>query len=306
MRSLILSMSVLIFIFTGCKAKDFFQQPSVTVVDYELTAPPGEYTYLLMTCDIKNNDSHDGEAKNVTYKVTVEGVQSQDMTYSTPFTMKGGQTIQKKLPLTFVTADATALLMKIGGGSPLGYSVTGNIFAGTPLGDQDLPLNISGNADLTIDLNDFFLQPTITMDNTQGFVVTSIGSPPIPYVNPTGSPATVQINKTDVLNNDSHAVTVQKVIYTVNVNGAVSNKMTYTPVSPIPVAALETISINNLPITFNYTALLGVLNYIVSGTLYVNYTITGSVLVEADLGSGLIDFYVPLNTSGTNTMFVTP
>ena len=144
------------------------------------------------------------------------------------------------------------------------------------------------------------------MDNTQGFVVTSIGSPPIPYVNPTGSPATVQINKTDVLNNDSHAVTVQKVIYTVNVNGAVSNKMTYTPVSPIPVAALETISINNLPITFNYTALLGVLNYIVSGTLYVNYTITGSVLVEADLGSGLIDFYVPLNTSGTNTMFVTP
>ncbi len=309
MRKLCVFFAVILFVIFGCTANQLFQQPSITVIDYELKEPPGEYTYLLMECDIKNNDTHDGDVKKIDYRVTVEGVQSQQMTYSEQFTMGGSQTVRKKLPLTFLTADALPLLLKIGGGSPLNYAATGNILADTPLGEQNLDLNVSGSADLEIDLNDFFLQPTITMDETQGFQVTVLGSPAIPPFIP-ASPTTVIIKKTDVLNNDTREVLVKKVEYTVTIEGVQSQKMTHTPASAIAVAANgqagDTISIADLPLTFSYSALVAAVNFAVSGTYYVDYTIKGKVLIEADLGEGPVEFYVPLDTSGTNTIFVSP
>jgi LEA14-like dessication related protein len=308
MKRGILGLLSVILITAGCSLDSMFQQPQVTVIDYELVELPGDTTKLLIECDIKNMDSHDGDVKSVTYVAVIEGVTSLNMTYTTPFTMKGNQTLRMKLPLTLPTAEAALLLDKLNAGKSLNYTVTGKFTADTFLGTQELSLNVSGTAAVEVGIEDFFIQPFVEMNETEGFYVTDIGSPPPPF----GSNQPVKINIKEVIvsNKDAHNATVKQMVYTVNLEGVNSEKMTYTPSSPIPISNTGTpgaqIVMSNLPMNFSYASLIGVLNFAASGSYYVDYTIIGTVLIEADLGSGPIEFYLPVNTSGSNTLLVSP
>jgi LEA14-like dessication related protein len=300
-----LGLFLSVLLLSGCSLDSMFQQPQVTVIDYELVELPGETTKLLIECDVKNMDSHDGDVKSINYVAVIEGVTSESMTYNTPFTMLGNQTLRMKLPLTLPTADAALLLDKLNAGKSLSYTVTGKFTADTFLGTQELSLNISGSAFVDIGIEDFFLQPSVEMNETAGFYVTSLGNPPF-----FTQPITIEIKEVIVSNNDAHSASVKKMDYTVNIEGVNSQKMTYTPGTPIPIASAQSngaqIVMSNLPMNFSYTALIGVVNVAASGNYYVDYTIIGTVLIEADLGDGPLEFYLPINTSGSNTLLVSP
>jgi hypothetical protein len=310
----ILSLAFFITLY-GCSLQDMFQQPQVTVLGYELVELPGDQTKLLVECDVKNMDSHDGDVKTVTYTAVIEGVTSLAMTYSTPFTMKGNQTLRMKLPLTLNTADDYVLLDKMNAGKSLNFTVTGKFTADTFLGRQELNLNVAGSANVTAGLENFFTQPSVHMDESQGFRVTNLGSPASPGIpnlvppNP-GTPVQVNIKYTIVSNLDTNSATVKKVVYTVNMQGVNSDKMTNIPSTPIAIAATgqagSGIVLTNLPLNFNYTSFMGAIGLITGTNYYVNYTIKGTILVTANLGPSNIDFYLPLNTSGSNTILVSP
>ncbi|OHD56836.1 MAG: hypothetical protein A2Y33_12775 [Spirochaetes bacterium GWF1_51_8] len=301
-----------IFVFmlflAACSLDSMFQQPQVTVIDYELVELPGDNTKLLIECDVKNMDSHDGTVQSITYTAVIEGVTSQNMTYSSQFTILGNQTLRMKLPLTLPTADAALLLDKLNAGKSLSYTVTGKFTADTFLGIQELSLNISGSAFVEIGIEDFFIQPFIEMNESQGFYVTDLGSPPAPFGS--NQPVEIEIKEVIISNKDAHSATVKNMIYTVSIEGVNSQKMTYTPSSPIPISNTGTpgahITLSNLPMNFTYTSLYGVISLAASQNYYVDYTIIGTVTIEADLGDGPLEFVLPINTSGTNTILVSP
>lgn len=311
MKKIVFMMLVIFLTNAGCSLDDVFKQPRIAVIDYELIELPGEFTKMLIECDITNMDSHSGQVSSMKYTVDIEGVTSEAMTVNTNFTMDGNATIRIKLPLTLKTATAAPLLKKLNKGEALNYKVTGNFTANTILGVQTLSLDVSGSAQLKIGIEDFFEQPYIVMDENQGFEVTAIGSPPVPIVKPNGSPVEVVIKDVVVSNKDIHSAKILNVVYTVNIEGAKSQKMTndYSS-SPVSISAVgqigDQISLTNLPIQFAYSDLIPAIDIVGSKTnYYVAYTITGMFLAEADLGAGTNQqFYLPLNTSGTNTLFV--
>ena len=300
-----LGLFLSVLLFSSCSLDSMFQQPQVTVIDYELVELPGETTKLLIECDVKNMDSHDGDVKSINYVAVIEGVTSESMTYNTPFTMLGNQTLRMKLPLTLPTADAALLLDKLNAGKSLSYTVTGKFTADTFLGTQELSLNISGSAFVDIGIEDFFLQPSVEMNETAGFYVTSLGNPPF-----FTQPITIEIKEVIVSNNDAHSAAVKQMDYTVNIEGVNSQKMTYTPGTPIPIASAQSngaqIIMSNMSVNFPASALIGVVNVASSGNYYVDYTIIGTVLIEANLGTSNMQFYLPINTSGSNTLLVSP
>ena len=65
----------------------------------------------------------------------------------------------------------------------------------------------------------------------------------------------------------------------------------------------DSVSVPDLPINFDYTEMMNAITYPVPDPYYVIYTITGMVLVEADLGGVTMEFYVPLDASGENALF---
>ena len=304
MRKTLFTIITAALLFSSCSLDDFFDQPTVTVNSYELLEPPGSEVRLMMECNIKNNDSHDGDVKSIVYTVTLEGVESKQMTNTNAFTMNGGATITTNLAVTFTTSNALPLLLKIAGGQPLSFSVNGKFRADTFLGMKTLTLDTSGSSDLTVDLDDFFLQPVITMDESAGFVLTAVSL--------TGGSATIAIDTTYITNLDSHSATVIQVDYQVDIEGAQSKWMSTNLSSPIAIAASgdvgDSISMNDLPIT--YSAASGIttaIGFNITQFEYpVAYTITGKVLLESDLGDGAIQFWVPLNTSGSNTVCYVP
>lgn len=288
----------------GCSVDQMFQQPQVTVIGYELVGLPGENTDLLVECDIKNMDTHDGNVQSVNYTAVIEGVSSLGMTYSTPFTMKGSETVRMKLPLTIPTADAALLLDKLNAGKGLNFTVTGKIIADTFLGRQELTLNTSGTANVTIGIEDFFIQPWVNMNETKGFYVTSYTLPTLFDMN---GAVQIQIRETFVSNNDSHAASIKQMVYTVTIEGASSQKMTTNYSTPIPIAAAGSvnalITLTNLPISFTFLSLISKVPLLTNQlTNVVNYTIVGTAQVTSDLGSGAMDFYLPINLSGSNTI----
>ncbi|NPV02024.1 MAG: hypothetical protein HPY53_11650 [Brevinematales bacterium] len=304
-----LGLFLSVILLSSCSLDSMFQQPQVTVIDYELVELPGDTTKLLIECDVKNMDSHDGDVKSINYVAVIEGVTSESMTYNTPFTMLGNQTLRMKLPLTLPTADAALLLDKLNAGKSLSYTVTGKFTADTFLGTQELKLNISGSAAVDVGIEEFFQQPSVEMNETKGFLVTSIGSPGVPPLVP-ATPVVIQIKEVIVSNKDIHGAAVIKMDYTVNIEGVNSEKMSYTPSSPIPIASAQSngaqIVMSNMSVNFSYTSLLGVVSFTTVKTNHVDYTIIGTVLIEANLGTSNMQFYLPINTSGSNTLLVSP
>lgn len=252
-------------------------------------------------------DTHDGDVQSVTYTAVIEGVTSQAMTYSTPFTMKGSETVRMKLPLTIPTSGAALLLDKLNAGKALSFTVTGKFTADTFLGVQELTLNTSGTANVSKGIESFFIQPTVRVDESQGFYVNSVS---LPFPMGTGQVG-IQVKYTMVSNQDTNSATVKKIMYTVKIQGVESKSMTNTPSTPIPVAptgqAGSEIVLTNLPVDYAYSeALWTAVNFASSGSYYVNYTIVGTVLVNALLDGTNMDFYLPINISGTNTLLYNP
>ncbi len=50
-----------------------FDQPAITFINYELPELPGEYTYLSINADVRNNDSRDAQINEIVYIVNVQG-----------------------------------------------------------------------------------------------------------------------------------------------------------------------------------------------------------------------------------------
>jgi len=287
-----------------CSLDVFFENPTTTFIEYKLIELPTEVTKINVTVDVKNNDSQDGDIKKATYKVNILGVETLEMTYNTPFLLKGGETKRLTFPLTFTTANAVTLLDKLSEPA-LTYTVTGEFDAETYFGDVTLPINQTGSATVSIDIDDYFTQPEIIYDETAGFDITTT----LPLFPPYPTSVEAKLKKITIKNLDeNYGAKVNKIVYVVKIAGNTSNEMTFDNTNSstqVPFdmgkkdSATDTKILIDLPVSFPFSASL--ISLATGG--YQSYTISGKAYVTADIGNGAQDFILPIYSEGTTKVF---
>ncbi|MCF6367074.1 MAG: LEA type 2 family protein [Bacteroidales bacterium] len=288
-RSLILIIFVLgIITVSSCKKDKLFEQPTIEITGYTLKELPGEYTYLEIDMIVTNNDDRDAHIKDVEYQVEIEGVTSE--------TEK--QTIDKEisdtpleltLPLTLLTNDAVKLLAKLDAGEQLNYTATGTFHVDDPILKLfDLPIDVTGTANVEAGFEDFYEQPEVTVDNIS-----------VKYTGTNKAGATFDFDVAcTVQNMDSRGITIDEVEYVVYIEGIKSVTHLYSDSysSEFSIAGNGTESLN-LPVTLNLNSEDGttLAQAIESGT--INYSVEGTFhAVKVD--GTTVDFVLPLYVTG--------
>lgn len=289
-----------VLIFTLSCSMDF-EQATVTYKSFKLDALPGALTQLTVNADVLNNDKRDADITKIVYTVTVEGVASEQMTYETPFTLAGGATNNMDMPLTFKTEDAAALLLVIKKDTDINYSIAGTMYASTPVGELELPLEITGTASVTVDFDEYFKQPTVEVTA----MVYGGGEPTI-----TTTKMDFDIIA-DITNNAPYAAMFKSAKYTVTLDGGAESSVTSYDPEDFSIAksgeGLATVNRSDLTASFpinsgNLLAMVAVYNKVDSESM-MNYTITGTMILNADIGGGAADFTLPLFCSGTVSLY---
>jgi len=279
-----------------------FTQPSVTYNSFSLLELPSEYIKLSVNVDVTNLDKRKAEISQVTYTATVEGISSEAMTYATPFTLAKSATTTMDMPLTFTTANALALLRLIENGTNLEYTVTGVFTADTAVGPMDLILDTGGEAEVVVDINDYFEQPTVTVNTIR--YATANTTPTL------GSTMDYIINAT-IKNNAAYAANVTSAVYTVTLEGGLtSSSMTYSNAFAVTAAGASGSEVvrDDMPASFpvsasNAAALVAIANKIGQ---QVQFTVNGTMNLTADIGAGNMNFVLPLYVTGTTTLEAAP
>jgi hypothetical protein len=273
-----------------------FAQPELVYNSYRLVGLPGEYTDLIVNVDVRNRDDRDGDIRKVVYTAIVEGVPSEQMTYTTRFKLPAGSLkTNMDMELRFTTANAVSLLEKLKNGTNLEYRVTGTFDADTVIGEMTLDLDTSGSAVVETDIDDYFRQPGVAVQRV-GFAGSTT---PVP-----GSDLNLLIEAI-LTNNAPQQATFKSATYVVTLEGGLTSKeKTYAPTAFTMAAAGEVgsdVFKNDLPTAFGVTlanaASFNALVGKIGGS--VAYTIRGTMTVSADLGDGPFDFVLPLSVSGT-------
>jgi len=277
----------------SCKNKDLFEQPSIEVTGISLQELPGEYTHLNVDLKVTNNDSREATIADVSYTAVIEGITSEDMTSDINKEILVGTPLELTLPLTLKTKDAIKLLAKLDKGEKLNYTVTGTFHADEPVLKRfDLPIDVSGTANVDVGYEDFYKQPDVTVTD---LTVSSSGDDANGY--------TYNFDVTcDVKNNDTRSVSIDEVEYVVTINGLTSETQLYsnTYTENLNVDGGATISLT-LPVTFDLTAAqkVDLENAIASGT--VDYSVEGTFhAVKVD--DSTVDFILPLYVTGSITV----
>ncbi|MFZ5941848.1 MAG: hypothetical protein ACOYXB_14860 [Bacteroidota bacterium] len=268
-----------------------FDQPTVEVTGYTLKELPGEYTHLDIDLLVTSNDNREAYITDIVYTVDIEGVISQEETAVINQSLVPGTPLQLTLPLTLLTNDAIQLLTKLDAGEPLGYHVTGTFHVDEPVINLfDLPIDITGTAQVEVGFEDFFEQPEITVNDINADY----------SVNLLGGKYNFNLNvNCSVQNMDTRGATIDEVEYVVWVEGVKSNTHYYsaTYVNDLVIAGGETKDLT-LPVTLSLslssgatlvTALIdGYADYVLEGTFHVTY-VDGTTA----------DFRLPLYDTGT-------
>ena len=240
---------LLTFQLSSCSLEYVFEQPEVTVKDFDILEISEAKTILEIKIDVKNIDNRDGDVVKLTYKAEVEGIKSEDMSLSKHFSIDSEKTITKSLPLNMPTKGAVSLLDKLEKGTPLNYKVTGEFTVFTFFGEIKLPLNVNGQANLIKGKAEFFEQPKV---NAKDFNVVDINA------EKTEISITVEI-----INSDPNDAKVSDLIYNVEVEDTNSEEMTYT--NNIHIDSGETI-ILVLPLIMPTQGAVDLLDKLDSGT----------------------------------------
>ncbi len=266
----------------------FFEQPTVTVIGYTLKELPNEYAYLDVTVSITNNDTREAYISDVEYELTIDGISAEPLQLDINQNITVGTPLELTLPVTLVTNEAIRLLDKIVAGESLPYVATGTFHIDDPVLELfDLPLNISGTANVEAGYEEFYNQPQITIDDIS-VVYSDNGS----YNFDFDIACTVQ-------NMDSRSVTIDEVEYIVDIEGVESNLHLYSDsyTNPLTIDGDGTVSLN-LPVSFSLNSSQGEMmaQALEDGT--INYTVEG--IFNATNVSGIsTDFILPLYLSGS-------
>lgn len=277
----------------SCKNKDLFEQPTIEVTGFYLQELPGEYTNLNIDILVTNNDSREATIADASYQVVVEGITSEAMTSNINKEILVGTPLELTLPLRLKTKDAIQLLTKLDAGQKLDYSIAGTFHADEPILKRfDLPIDVSGTADVDAGFEDFYDQPDVSGTD---LTVSSSGDDTSGYI--------YNFDVTcDVKNNDTRNVNIDEVEYVVTIAGLTSETHLYsdTYTENLSINGGETISLT-LPVTLNLNASqkADLDNAIASGT--VDYSVEGTFhAVEVD--GSVTDFLLPLYVTGSITV----
>jgi len=267
-----------------------FEQPGVEVTGYTLLELPGDYTHLDIDLLITNNDSREAFIQDIVYTVDIEGIQSETDSADINETLIPGTPMELTVPLTLITNDAIELLTKLDAGESLSYHVTGTFHVDEPVINLfDLPIDVSGTAQVEAGFEDFYEQPEITVNSIDTeYKINGFTS----YV------FDLDVN-CSVHNVDLRGATIDEVEYIVTVEGVKSATHYYssTYTENLVMAGDETKDLT-LPVSLsmNLTNGAGFLASLVDGT--AAYIIEGTFHVILVDGTEA-DFKLPLYSSGS-------
>jgi len=269
---------------------DMFQQPTVEITGVALLELPGEYTHMNITMLVTNNDSREAFITDINYQPVIEGITAQEEQVDINETLLPGTPLELTLPLTLLTDDAIQLLTMLDAGQSLDYSVTGIFHVDEPvLNLFDLPIDITGTADVDVGFEDFFEQPETNVTSFNGnFSVSGI------FPNETYT-IDLDVNCT-VQNMDTHNAIIDEVVYVVTVEGVESNEHIYS--NNISINGGQTIALT-LPVTLviqGSAAGLAFISKLSDG--YADYVVEGTFhTIEIDGQTS--DVMLPLYDEGT-------
>lgn len=288
MKKLLFLITVITIFSFSCSIEDLFEQPSIKVLGIELGENPGEYTDLDVKIQVINNDSRDAFITDVEYTVVIEGFKSQK--HYSDIDKKLNDKLTLTLPLTLKTIDAVQLLTRLNNGETLEYKIDGvfNVEKDADFLD-DLPLDIEGTTNVDVGYDDFYEQPSVTV-NSMGYTYTINGL----------TSYTFEFDvDCDVTNNDTRSVVIDEVEYVVYIEGAESEKHLYSDTYVDNLAIDGSSSVNlNLPVTLNVGVIDGAALLTSVGDGYANYVIEGTFhAIEVD-GSAY-EITLPLYVTGS-------
>ncbi len=195
--------------------EDFYEQPEVTVDEISGTFDDNgtDYTFEFdVTNTVQNMDSRGVTIDEAEYTVYIDGIQSETHVYSSEISIDGNGTISLTLPVTLNLneSEGEALVSAIDDGT-VDYSVEGTFHViwvdgfDNPV-DFVLPLYVTGNT--TVDLGDFFVQPTVEVT---GYTLLELP----------GEYTQLNIDMT-LTNNDTREAFITDVNYQVEIEGIMS------------------------------------------------------------------------------------
>ncbi len=270
--------------------EDFYEQPEVTVDEISGTIEDNGTTFTFefdVTNTVQNMDPRGAVIDEVEYTVMIGDLESETHLYTTEISIDGNGTVSLTLPVTFNLSglEGEALAASIDDGT-VEYSIEGTFHViwaegfANPV-DFVLPLYVTGNT--SIDLGDFFEQPTIEVT---GYELLELP----------GEYTQLNINMT-VTNNDTREAFITDVDYQVEIEGIMSQpeqediNQTLLVGTPLELT---------LPLTLLTNDAIQLLILLDAGES-LNYHATGTFHVD-DAFLELFDF--PIDITGTATVEV--
>lgn len=294
-----MSFVLIMFIYSSCADKSAFVQPTIEVTGYELVGLPGEYANINVDILVTNNDTRGASILDASYQVDIDGFLSEVENETIGKDILVDSVLALTLPITLKTVDAIQLLKKLDAGEKLPYHVTGTFHVDQKfLKKFDLPIDVTGTADVKVGFEDFYEQPDVIVDSFN--VDYTANGTPIP------SSYTFNIDvNTRVVNNDDRNVEIDEVEYTPTIEGKVTEKHYYSNAyaQNLTIDGLDTV-ILVLPVTMtmNLTEGAAFIQKLADGT--VDYIIEGTFHAIKVDGTAS-DFFLPLYDTGSVPVTVT-
>jgi LEA14-like dessication related protein len=273
---------------TISSCKKSFDQPSIEVTGYTLKELPKEYTYLDLELLVTNNDEREALIKDAEYTAVIEGFAAQTENEVINKEILVGTPLELTLPLTLKTNDAIQLLKMLDNGESLDYIVYGNFHVDEPVKKLfNLPIDISGTANVEVGIDDFYEQPEVTVTAIDGT-----------YSGLTSFEFEFDVENT-VQNMDSRSVIIDEVEYTVTIEGVKSSKHLYsdTYLTNIDIAGNGSVDLT-LPVDINLSLADGATLITGLADATADYVIEGTFRV-IDVEGETADFLLPLYVTGT-------
>jgi LEA14-like dessication related protein len=285
--TILILLSILLLF--SCSIEDLFKQPEVNITGYTLLELPTDTAFLDIDMTITNMDKRQVHVADVDYEVILEGITLPTQTAILDMDIYPDSTIDMTLPLSMATSDAIKILAKLDAGEELSYSVTGLFHVDDPVFNLfDLPLNVSGTAEVDAGYEDFYDMPTVTLIDIAGdFTENGQGS----YIFDFDVTCLIQ-------NMDTRSVTLDDIEYVVFIEEIKSETHLYSDVysEPLVVTASGSDTLT-LPVelTLNETTGGQLAQAIKDGT--IDYEVEGLIFVT-HVNSLPLVFTLPLTMSG--------
>ncbi|MCD6337619.1 MAG: LEA type 2 family protein, partial [Candidatus Marinimicrobia bacterium] len=291
------------FALFSCSIEDLFIQPEVEITNYTLLELPADTAFLDIDMLVTNMDKRQVHVADVDYEVVLEGITLPAQTAILDMDIYPDSTIDMTLPLSMVTSDAVRILAKLDAGKELNYTVTGLFHVDDPIYNLfDIPLNVTGTAEVDAGYEDFYDMPTVTLIDISG--------------NFTANGSDSYIFDFDVTcavhNNDARAATVDEVDYIVNIEGITTEEHHLSDTYPDGLF-LEGNSDDTLtlPIMLTLDAISGAQLATAVHDGHIDYSVEG-IFHATEVDSIDSDFTLPLYLNGNtsadilSTLFVQP